>query len=224
MASPEALGAAISNPAMSNHSLGSRCQRRPRSTIDFVRCPVTQRLVRSLVVVKLEIVEKMNPRRRARLVVVKINLLVLDRAPKPFDENVVVDPASSIHAHLNPFVFQKAREIHARELRPLVRVENLRLRDPECFPQRLQTEARVRCRGKLPIIYGIRFDRVALWLVARLRKDPSIILPAPATGPPLWLNVEGEGRSYDANERRSAGIEYATIPHHRITEYQRGYQ
>jgi hypothetical protein len=75
MASPEALGAAISNPPMSNHSLRSRHQRRPRSKIDFVRCPVTQRLVRSLVVVKLEIVEKINPRRRDRLVVVKINLL-----------------------------------------------------------------------------------------------------------------------------------------------------
>jgi hypothetical protein len=106
--------------------------------------------MRSLVVVKLEIVGKMYPRRRDRLAVVKINLLVLDRAPKPFDENVVVYPASSIHAYFDPRVFQKIREIHARELRPLVRVENLRLRDPECFTQRLQTESGVQCRGKLP--------------------------------------------------------------------------
>jgi len=106
--------------------------------------------MRSLGAVKLEIVGKMNPRRRDRLVVVKINLHVLDRAPKPFDENVVIHPPASIHAYFDPRIFQKTREIHARELRPLVRVENLRLRDPECFPQRLQTESGVQCRGKLP--------------------------------------------------------------------------
>jgi hypothetical protein len=32
---------------------------------------------------------------------------------------------------------------------------------------------------------------VALWLVARLRKDPSIILPAPATGPPFVVKCGG---------------------------------
>jgi len=47
-------------------------------------------------------------------------------------------------------LFQKSREVGARKLRDLVRVENLRLRDPERFPQRLQTESAVQCRRKLP--------------------------------------------------------------------------
>lgn len=87
----------------------------------------------------------MNLCRRERLVVVKINLLVLARALKPLDKDVVVHPPASVHAHLDPFVFQKTCESHVRELRALVRVENLRIRDPECFPQRL----RVQGRGKL---------------------------------------------------------------------------
>ena len=116
-----------------------------------MRRPVTQRLMRPFVVVKLEIVGKMRPRRRDRLVVVKINLLVLDRPPEPLHKNVVVDPAAAIHAHSDPRILQKLScEIHAREMRTLVRVENLRTRDPERFPQRLQTKARVQCRRKLP--------------------------------------------------------------------------
>jgi hypothetical protein len=79
-----------------------------------------------------------------------VHHLVLDRAPEPLHEDVVVHSAATVHAHFDPCVFQKSREIHARELRPLVRVENLRLRDPERFPQRLQTKAGVQCRGKLP--------------------------------------------------------------------------
>ena len=47
-------------------------------------------------------------------------------------------------------LFQKSREVGARKLRALVRVENLRLRDPERFPQRLQTEAGVQRDRKLP--------------------------------------------------------------------------
>jgi len=70
---------------MLNHGLRSRRQRRPRSKIDFVRRPVSQRLVWPFVVVKLEIVGKMRPRRRDRLVVVKINLLVLDGPPESLE-------------------------------------------------------------------------------------------------------------------------------------------
>jgi hypothetical protein len=79
-----------------------------------MRRPVTQRLVRPFVVVKLEIVGKMRPRCGNRLVVVKINLLVLDRPPEPFYENVILDPAAAIHAHADARVLQKIRKIHTR--------------------------------------------------------------------------------------------------------------
>ena len=135
---------------MSNHGRGGWRQSCLRSKIDLVRRPVTQRLMRPFIVIKLEIGEKMRPRCRDRLVVVKINLLVLDRPPEPLHKNVVVHPAAAIHAHSDPRIFQKSCEIHARELRTLIRVENLRLRDLERPPHRLQTEPRVQRDRKLP--------------------------------------------------------------------------
>src|SRR4030042_2096266 len=55
---PEASGVTISNLSMSNHGLRSRHQRCPRSKIDFMRCPLSHRLVRSLVVIQPEILGK----------------------------------------------------------------------------------------------------------------------------------------------------------------------
>ena len=135
---------------MLNHGRRGLRQGRPRPKINLMRRPVSQRLMRPFGVVKPEIIGKVRSRRRDRLVIVKINLLVFDRAPKPFDKDVVVHPAAAVHAHLNPLVEKTTSEVLARELRALVRVENLWLRDPERFPQRLQTESAVQGRRKLP--------------------------------------------------------------------------
>ena len=60
-------------------------------------------------------------------------------------------PAPAVHADLDVMLFQKSREIGARKLRALVRVENLRLIDLKRLPNGVQTEARVQRRRKLPI-------------------------------------------------------------------------
>lgn len=120
---------------MSNHGLQSRRQHCPRPKINFMRRPVIQRLVRPLLVVEHKIIGKSPPCLRHHHVVVKIQLLVFDRAPEALDKDITPLPSSS--------------EIQARELHPLVRLENLRLRDSERPLQRLQTEARVQCRRKL---------------------------------------------------------------------------
>jgi len=115
-----------------------------------MRCPIAQRFVEPLFVVKMKVSHKMRTSLRDRRVIVKINLLVFHRTPETLDENVVVNPAPSIHADLDVMLFQKSREVGARKLRALVRVENLRLRDLKRLPNRVQTEALVQRRRELP--------------------------------------------------------------------------
>ena len=67
-ASPFDLQTTILSRAMLNHGLRRRHEGCPRPKIDFMRRPIAQRLVRPLVVVKLEIGGKTRPRLRDRLV------------------------------------------------------------------------------------------------------------------------------------------------------------
>jgi len=54
----------------------------------------------------------------------QIHLLVLHTPPQPFDEHVVPPAAGAVHADLDAMVFQQPRELLARELAALVRVED----------------------------------------------------------------------------------------------------
>jgi len=65
------------------------------------------------VVVEAEIGAKTRNRKWCVFVILEVNLLVLDRAPKPFDENIVEDAAPAIHADPDPGVFEPARKILA---------------------------------------------------------------------------------------------------------------
>lgn len=56
-----------------------------------------------------------------RLILVQIDLLVLDRAPKPLAEDVVVHPAPAVHADPDPLGFKAPRELRACKLRLLSR-------------------------------------------------------------------------------------------------------
>ena len=47
----------------------------------------------------------------------QIDLLVLDRAPEPLDEDVVTPAAASVHADPNCVLAQDIEEVGARELR-----------------------------------------------------------------------------------------------------------
>jgi len=73
----------------------------------------------------------------------KVNLLILDGSPKPLDEDVVEATPAAIHADPNVVRLESPREILARELTPLVGVENLGTPLGERTIQSLQAETRI---------------------------------------------------------------------------------
>ena len=82
---------------------------------------------------------------------VQVDLLVLQRAPEPLDEDVVVEAALAIHADLDPALQQYVGEIFRGELRALVRVENLWATVAvHGFVQGLHAEARLQRVGQAP--------------------------------------------------------------------------
>jgi hypothetical protein len=73
----------------------------------------------------------------------QIDPLVLHRPPQALDKDVVVATTASIHADLDPMIQQHAREFFARELRTLVRIEDLGLIEPgERFAEGVDAEPR----------------------------------------------------------------------------------
>src|SRR5215210_5053282 len=69
--------------------------------IDRGRRPVVQRLVRPRVVVEWDIAAQPAARFARRRIVVQVHLLIFDRAPQPFGEDVVERAALAIHANLH---------------------------------------------------------------------------------------------------------------------------
>jgi hypothetical protein len=57
------------------------------------------------------------------LVVVEINLLVLDGPPETLDKNIIVDPATTVHADPDILFLQPAGKLTA-----LICIEDFRLR------------------------------------------------------------------------------------------------
>src|SRR6202022_4621608 len=71
----------------------------------------------------------------------QIHLLVLDAAPQTFDEHIVPPSSLAVHADRNAVVGEHAGECRARELRALVRVEDVRLAvTSQSILQRLDAE------------------------------------------------------------------------------------
>src|SRR5690606_19256636 len=62
---------------------------------------VTQRRVRPLVIEKLEIATDSLASLDQRIVRIEIDLFVLQRAPQPFDEDVIDVTAAAVHADLD---------------------------------------------------------------------------------------------------------------------------
>jgi hypothetical protein len=87
-------------------------------------------------VVKVPIAREANQQLRHAGVVVDVEVLVLDRAPQSLHENVVKRTPPPIHAHANALGLQPAGEGLGGELRPLIRVEDLRLAE---LPRVLQS-------------------------------------------------------------------------------------
>lgn len=81
--------------------------------------------MRSIPVVESKVREKSTVEIIAVIINVQVNMLVLDRAPQPLDENIVDGPSPAIHADLYGMVFQTV-DIHiGGELAALIRVDDL---------------------------------------------------------------------------------------------------
>ena len=78
------------------------------------------------------------------LVGVEVDLLVLDRAPHPFDEHVVAPASLAVHRDADAVPVEQPGELAARELAALIGVEDLRLAVPgDRFFDGLRAERRV---------------------------------------------------------------------------------
>ena len=82
--------------------------------------------MRPLPVVELEIAGQLFARLGDALIRMQIDVLVLDAAPEPLDEDVVEPAAFSVHADLDTVVGQRPGEVGASELAALVGIEYLR--------------------------------------------------------------------------------------------------
>ena len=60
-------------------------------------------------------------------IVVQINIFIFERPPEPFNEDIVHGSASAVHADFYAALYKHAGKVVARKLRPLVRVEYIRL-------------------------------------------------------------------------------------------------
>jgi TolB-like protein len=102
-------------------SRSSPCQ------VDCSRRPVIEALVQPFLVIETKILFNPGSCLRHRLVVLQVHLLVFERAPQPFNENVVHAASSSVHADTDLPGRQFTGELFTRELRTLIGVEYLRL-------------------------------------------------------------------------------------------------
>ena len=79
-----------------------------------------------------------------------VHLLIFDRTPQALDEDVVKSSASAVHADRYTVGLQDAGETIGRELRPLVRVENLGLGNAQGRMERLDAKVHIQGDGDPP--------------------------------------------------------------------------
>jgi hypothetical protein len=84
---------------------------------------MAKRLVRAAVVVKGNPISKPLVQLATIGIALEINILVLEAAPQPLDEDVVHPAAAAIHGDLDAGPFERTGEGHAGELAALVGVE-----------------------------------------------------------------------------------------------------
>src|SRR3954464_1464108 len=113
----------VGNPAASHsrgavHSLAGFAIKHP------ARRPVTQGLVRPLLVVKAQPAADPPARLHHRAIGFDEHLLILQAPPQPLNEDVVQEPALAVHADPDAAAFQHLEKARAGELHALVGVHN----------------------------------------------------------------------------------------------------
>ncbi len=81
--------------------------------------------MRPALVVEIDVTSDAAPRFGDAVIRVQVDCLVLDRLPESLDEYVVTPASFAIHADRDPVSLQQIREITARELAPLIGIEDL---------------------------------------------------------------------------------------------------
>ena len=73
--------------------------------MDLCWRPVSQALMKPLIVVEREVAFEARFKRRDARIVFEVNVLILDRPPEPFDKDIVQRAAPAIHTDRNPRPF-----------------------------------------------------------------------------------------------------------------------
>lgn len=109
-----------------------------------------------------EVTAELGPGFRHRCAGLQVRLLVLDALPQPLDEHVVLPTPPPVHADGDAVLLQQVDERLARELAPLVRIE-----DPQAAPcaRALRTvDGRGESRGTLlRLECGPSASRIGAW-------------------------------------------------------------
>lgn len=85
-----------------------------------------------------------------RQVLVQVNLLVFDRPPEAFHEDVVMHPAPAIHADADALPFENVCKVGAGELNALIGIENIGSGNLQRPFQRPDTKSGVQRDGNIP--------------------------------------------------------------------------
>src|SRR5690242_19040362 len=93
--------------------------------VDLDRRTVPQRLMGPLRVVELEILRQAQVQPWHVDVPFQVHILVLDATPEPFYKDIIQCPAATIHADCDVMRNEYPGESIARELAPLISVENV---------------------------------------------------------------------------------------------------
>jgi hypothetical protein len=85
-----------------------------------------------------------------RLIILPRPLLVFDRPPQPFDNDVVERPSPTSQAQLHPRCGQTSRQVETGQRGPLSTVAHVRSSPPQGLRQRLQAQAHGQRAGHRP--------------------------------------------------------------------------
>src|SRR5262249_47721489 len=126
----------------------SPTQRRPNpGSVDFAGGPVSERLMRAILVIEPEVGRQARLQLRNQIIVFNVDISVFHTPPESLDDDVVQRSPPTIPAHGDPGLLQAAGVLPRRELRSQVGVEDLRPAPRQRLLQRLQAE---------PPVQGVR--------------------------------------------------------------------
>ena len=106
--------------------------------------------MRALVIVEVEVAFQRREQFEAAGEVAGVDQFVLERAPQPFDENVVERTAAAIHADRDAALLERSQKVGRGELRALIGVPDFGLAEAERGVERGQAEAGLHRVGEFP--------------------------------------------------------------------------